>query len=363
MTTSKAAVAFAPGQPLQIETVDLAGPKSGEVLVEIKATGICHTDAYTLSGADPEGLFPSILGHEGAGIVLEVGADGTSLKPGDHVIPLYTPECRQCKFCLSGKTNLCGAIRQTQGQGLMPDGSSRFSLYGEQLFHYMGTSTFANFTVVPEIALAKIRQDAPFDKVCYIGCGVTTGIGAVINTAKVFDSTEKAISEFDIVVSLSARRRDINKKHITISDFKNILKKRANSNFGLMFGPEASGLANKDISLSNFILQIPTAKKFKSLNLSHSVTIICYEIFKSLNKKLFDRKGKNLKKSSKFKISLLINHLVKLLETKEFFLPKEKKHSMINNINNLIYRLEPNDKELRILASIISSLNKKKDKR
>ena len=185
MTTTKAAVAFAPGQALQIETVDLAGPKSGEVLVEIKATGICHTDAYTLSGADPEGLFPSILGHEGAGIVLEVGADVTSLKPGDHVIPLYTPECRQCKFCLSGKTNLCGAIRQTQGQGLMPDGSSRFSLYGEQLFHYMGTSTFANFTVVPEIALAKIRQDAPFDKVCYIGCGVTTGIGAVINTAKV----------------------------------------------------------------------------------------------------------------------------------------------------------------------------------
>ncbi len=153
--------------------------------MEIKATGICHTDAYTLSGADPEGLFPSILGHEGAGIVLEVGADVTSLKPGDHVIPLYTPECRQCKFCLSGKTNLCGAIRQTQGQGLMPDGSSRFSLNGEQLFHYMGTSTFANFTVVPEIALAKIRQDAPFDKVCYIGCGVTTGIGAVINTAKV----------------------------------------------------------------------------------------------------------------------------------------------------------------------------------
>ena len=178
-------MAFAPGQPLQIETVDLAGPTSGEVLVEIKATGICHTDAYTLSGADPEGLFPSILGHEGAGIVLEVGADVTSLKPGDHVIPLYTPECRQCKFCLSGKTNLCGAIRQTQGQGLMPDGSSRFSLNGEQLFHYMGTSTFANFTVVPEIALAKIRQDAPFDKVCYIGCGVTTGIGAVINTAKV----------------------------------------------------------------------------------------------------------------------------------------------------------------------------------
>ncbi|RPG23452.1 MAG: S-(hydroxymethyl)glutathione dehydrogenase/class III alcohol dehydrogenase [Gammaproteobacteria bacterium TMED92] len=183
--TTKAAVAVAAGQPLQVETVDLAGPRQGEVLVEIKATGICHTDAYTLSGADPEGLFPAILGHEGAGIVREVGAGVTTLKPGDHVIPLYTPECRQCKFCLSGKTNLCGAIRDTQGQGVMPDGSSRFSLNGEPLFHYMGTSTFANFTVVPEIALAKIREDAPFDKVCYIGCGVTTGLGAVMNTAEV----------------------------------------------------------------------------------------------------------------------------------------------------------------------------------
>ena len=185
MITTKAAVAFAAGQPLSIETVDLAAPAAGEVLVEIKATGICHTDAYTLSGADPEGIFPAILGHEGAGIVREVGAGVTTLKPGDHVIPLYTPECRQCKFCLSGKTNLCGAIRETQGQGLMPDGSSRFSLNGEPLYHYMGTSTFANFTVVPEIALAKIREDAPFDKVCYIGCGVTTGLGAVMNTAKV----------------------------------------------------------------------------------------------------------------------------------------------------------------------------------
>ena len=185
MITTKAAVAFAAGQPLSIETVDLAPPAAGEVLVEMKATGICHTDAYTLSGADPEGLFPAILGHEGAGIVREVGAGVSTLKPGDHVIPLYTPECRQCKFCLSGKTNLCGAIRDTQGQGLMPDGSSRFSLNGEPLFHYMGTSTFANFTVVPEIALAKIREDAPFDKVCYIGCGVTTGLGAVMNTAKV----------------------------------------------------------------------------------------------------------------------------------------------------------------------------------
>ncbi|MGP1371550.1 MAG: S-(hydroxymethyl)glutathione dehydrogenase/class III alcohol dehydrogenase [Almyronema sp.] len=181
----KAAVAFEAGQPLRIETVQLEGPKAGEVLVEIKATGICHTDAYTLSGKDPEGLFPSILGHEGAGIVVEVGPEVSSLKPGDHVIPLYTPECRQCEYCLSFKTNLCQAIRATQGQGLMPDGSRRFSQNGKPLYHYMGTSTFANYTVVPEIALAKIREDAPFDKVCYIGCGVTTGIGAVINTAKV----------------------------------------------------------------------------------------------------------------------------------------------------------------------------------
>jgi S-(hydroxymethyl)glutathione dehydrogenase/alcohol dehydrogenase len=181
----KAAVAHKAGAPLTIETVDLDGPKAGEVLVEIKATGICHTDEFTRSGADPEGLFPAILGHEGAGVVVDVGKNVTSLKKGDHVIPLYTPECRQCEYCLSGKTNLCQAIRVTQGQGVMPDGSSRFSLGGKQLFHYMGTSTFANYTVVPEIALAKIREDAPFDKVCYIGCGVTTGIGAVINTAKV----------------------------------------------------------------------------------------------------------------------------------------------------------------------------------
>jgi len=181
----RAAVAHGAGKPLAIETVDLAGPKAGEVLVEIKATGICHTDAFTLSGADPEGLFPAILGHEGAGIVVEVGPGVTSLKKGDHVIPLYTPECRQCEYCLSRKTNLCQAIRVTQGKGLMPDGTSRFSQKGKPIFHYMGTSTFANFTVVPEIALAKIRSDAPFDKVCYIGCGVTTGIGAVINTARV----------------------------------------------------------------------------------------------------------------------------------------------------------------------------------
>ena len=181
----KAAVAHAAGKDLSIETVRLEGPRASEVLVEIMANGICHTDAFTLSGGDPEGIFPAILGHEGAGVVREVGADVTSLAVGDHVIPLYTPECRACKFCLSGKTNLCGAIRETQGQGLMPDGSSRFSLGGQPIYHYMGTSTFANFTVVPEIALAKIRADAPFDKVCYIGCGVTTGIGAVMNTAKV----------------------------------------------------------------------------------------------------------------------------------------------------------------------------------
>jgi len=181
----KAAVAFAPNRPLSIETVDLDGPKFGEVLVEIKASGVCHTDEFTLSGADPEGLFPVIFGHEGAGIVADVGPGVSSLKKGDHVIPLYTPECRQCKSCLSLKTNLCTAIRGTQGKGVMPDGTSRFSLAGKPIHHYMGCSTFANFTVLPEIALAKIRPDAPFDKVCYIGCGVTTGIGAVFNTAKV----------------------------------------------------------------------------------------------------------------------------------------------------------------------------------
>ena len=181
----KAAIAHSAKAPLTIETVQLEPPKAGEVLVEIKATGVCHTDAYTLSGADPEGLFPAILGHEGAGIVVEVGKGVKSLKPGDHVIPLYIPECRECEYCLSLKTNLCQAVRATQGKGLMPDGTGRFSKDGETIFHYMGTSTFANYTVVPEIALAKIREDAPFDKVCYIGCGVTTGIGAVINTAKV----------------------------------------------------------------------------------------------------------------------------------------------------------------------------------
>jgi len=182
---TRAAVAFAPKQPLEIVEVDLDGPKAGEVLVEIMATGICHTDAYTLDGFDSEGIFPSILGHEGAGIVREVGPGVTSVKPGDHVIPLYTPECRQCKACLSGKTNLCTAIRATQGQGLMPDGTSRFSYKGETIFHYMGCSTFSNFTVLPEIAVAKIREDAPFQTSCYVGCGVTTGVGAVLNTAKV----------------------------------------------------------------------------------------------------------------------------------------------------------------------------------
>ena len=182
---TRAAVAWRAGAPLSIETVDLEGPKAGEVLVEMKATGVCHTDEFTRSGADPEGLFPVIFGHEGAGVVREVGAGVTSLKPGDHVIPLYTPECRQCKSCLSRKTNLCTAIRATQGKGLMPDGTSRFSIGGRPIHHYMGCSTFSNFTVMPDIALAKVRSDAPFEKICYIGCGVTTGIGAVIYTAKV----------------------------------------------------------------------------------------------------------------------------------------------------------------------------------
>ena len=182
---TRAAVAHKAGERLSIETIQLDGPREGEILVEIKATGVCHTDEFTLSGADPEGLFPAVLGHEGAGIVVDVGPNVASLKKGDHVIPLYTPECRQCEYCTSGKTNLCQAIRVTQGQGLMPDGTSRFSSGGDPIFHYMGTSTFSNYTVMPEIAAAKIREDAPFDKVCYIGCGVTTGIGAVINTAKV----------------------------------------------------------------------------------------------------------------------------------------------------------------------------------
>jgi S-(hydroxymethyl)glutathione dehydrogenase/alcohol dehydrogenase len=182
---SQAAVAWKAGSPLTIETVDLDGPRAGEVLIEVKATGICHTDHYTLSGADPEGLFPAILGHEGAGIVVDVGPGVTSLRRDDHVIPLYTPECRQCKFCLSRKTNLCQLIRGTQGKGLMPDATSRFSLNGKPILHYMGTSTFSNYIVVPEIAVAKVRSDAPFDKICYIGCGVTTGVGAVLFTARV----------------------------------------------------------------------------------------------------------------------------------------------------------------------------------
>ncbi len=190
---TRAAVAWKAGEPLTIETIDIEGPKAGEVLVEVMATGICHTDAFTLSGADPEGIFPAILGHEGAGIVREVGAGVTSVKVGDHVIPLYTPECRQCKTCLSRRSNLCTAIRATQGKGLMPDGTSRFRCDGDPVFHYMGCSTFANFTVLPEIAVAKVREDAPFDKICYIGCGVTTGIGAVIYTAKVWPGANVAV--------------------------------------------------------------------------------------------------------------------------------------------------------------------------
>ena len=185
MVQSRAAVAHAAGKPLSIETINVDGPRAGEVMVQMKATGLCHTDAFTLSGGDPEGIFPSILGHEGAGVVVEVGAGVTSVEVGDHVIPLYTPECRECEYCLNPKTNLCQKVRSTQGQGLMPDGTSRFSIGGETLFHYMGTSTFSEYSVMPEIAVAKVRKDAPFDKICYIGCGVTTGIGAVINTAKV----------------------------------------------------------------------------------------------------------------------------------------------------------------------------------
>src|SRR4051812_31583303 len=190
---TRAAIAFAARQPLEIVELDLEGPKAGEVLVEIMATGICHTDAYTLDGLDSEGIFPSILGHEGAGVVREVGAGVTSVAPGDHVIPLYIPECRQCKFCLSRKTNLCSAILSTQGKGVMPDGTSRLSYKGTTLHHYMGTSTFAEYTVVPEISLAKVRQDAPLDKICLLGCGVTTGIGAVLNTAKVEPGASVAV--------------------------------------------------------------------------------------------------------------------------------------------------------------------------
>jgi len=190
---TRAAVAFEPGKPLEIELVDLEGPKEGEVLVKINSTGVCHTDAYTLSGKDPEGIFPSILGHEGAGVVVETGENVNSIKKDDSVIPLYTPECRKCKFCLSGKTNLCQAIRETQGKGLMPDGTSRFSFNNKTIYHYMGTSTFSNYTVVPEIALAKVRKDAPPNKICYIGCGVTTGIGAVLNTAKMEEGSTAVI--------------------------------------------------------------------------------------------------------------------------------------------------------------------------
>jgi S-(hydroxymethyl)glutathione dehydrogenase/alcohol dehydrogenase len=190
---AKAALALAAGKPLEVHTIEVDGPRAGEVLVEIRATGVCHTDEFTLSGKDPEGLFPCVLGHEGAGVVVDVGPGVTSVRKGDHVIPLYTPECRQCKFCLSGKTNLCQAIRETQGRGLMPDGTSRFRLGQQPVLHYMGCSTFSNYTVLPEIAVAKVRQDAPFDKICYIGCGVTTGIGAVINTARVEPGANVAV--------------------------------------------------------------------------------------------------------------------------------------------------------------------------
>ena len=201
----RAAVAVAAGEPLVIDEIDLEGPKHGECLIRLAATGVCHTDAFTLSGDDPEGLFPAVLGHEGAGVVEEVGPGVSSLEVGDHVIPLYTPECRQCKFCLSGKTNLCGAIRETQGQGLMPDGTSRISYRGKKIHHYMGTSTFAEYTVVPEIALAKVRRDAPLDKVCLLGCGVTTGIGAVLHTAKVEPGASVAVFGLGGIMGIPGR--------------------------------------------------------------------------------------------------------------------------------------------------------------
>jgi S-(hydroxymethyl)glutathione dehydrogenase / alcohol dehydrogenase len=213
---TRAAVAFAAKTPLEIVELDLEGPKAGEVLVEIMATGICHTDAYTLDGLDSEGLFPSVLGHEGAGIVREIGAGVTSVKPGDHVIPLYTPECRQCKSCLSGKTNLCTAIRSTQGKGLMPDGTSRFSYKGQTIFHYMGCSTFSNFTVLPEIAVAKIPEDAPFNSACYVGCGVTTGVGAVVNTGgiglNVLQGARMAGANMIVGVDINPAREEWGKK-------------------------------------------------------------------------------------------------------------------------------------------------------
>ncbi|MBT6960488.1 MAG: S-(hydroxymethyl)glutathione dehydrogenase/class III alcohol dehydrogenase [Rhodospirillaceae bacterium] len=226
----RAAVAHRAGEPLSIETVSLEGPREGEVLVEMKATGVCHTDAFTLSGDDPEGIFPAILGHEGAGIVVDTGPGVASLKKGDHVIPLYVPECRQCDYCVSGRTNLCQAVRETQGRGVMPDGSSRFSLGKDKIFHYMGTSTFANYSVVPEIALAKVREDAPFDKICYIGCGVTTGIGAVINTAKVWPGANVVVfglGGIGLNVIQGARLAGANRIiGVDINDSKNAMAER-----------------------------------------------------------------------------------------------------------------------------------------
>ncbi|MBT6441231.1 MAG: S-(hydroxymethyl)glutathione dehydrogenase/class III alcohol dehydrogenase [Alphaproteobacteria bacterium] len=226
----RAAVAHRAGEPLSIETVSLEGPREGEVLVEMKATGVCHTDAFTLSGDDPEGIFPAILGHEGAGIVVDTGPGVASLKKGDHVIPLYVPECRQCDYCVSGRTNLCQAVRETQGRGVMPDGSSRFSLGKDKIFHYMGTSTFANYSVVPEIALAKVREDAPFDKICYIGCGVTTGIGAVINTAKVWPGANVVVfglGGIGLNVIQGARLAGANRIiGVDINDTKNAMAER-----------------------------------------------------------------------------------------------------------------------------------------
>ena len=250
----KAAIAIEKAKPLEIDFIELEGPKPGEVLIEVKSTGVCHTDAYTLSGDDPEGLFPSILGHEGAGVVVEVGKGVESLKKDDHVIPLYTPECRKCKFCLSGKTNLCQAIRETQGKGLMPDGTSRFKYNNKELYHYMGTSTFSNYTVVPEIALAKIRNDAPFNKVCYIGCGVTTGIGAVINTAKVEEGSNVVVFGLGgIGLNVIQGSKMIKAKNIVGIDINDSRKELAEK-FGMTHFINPKGLENND--LQNKIIEI-----------------------------------------------------------------------------------------------------------
>ena len=278
---TRAAVAFGAGKPLEVLEVDLEGPRAGEVMIELKATGICHTDAFTLSGDDPEGEFPTILGHEGAGIVVEVGAGVTSVKPGDHVIPLYTPECRQCEYCLNPKTNLCQSIRTTQGQGLMPDGTSRFSLDGKPLKHYMGCSTFSNYTVLPEIAVAKIREDAPFDKVCYIGCGVTTGIGAVAFDAKVEPGSNVVVfglGGIGLNVIQGARMVGANK---IIGVDLNPAKVELARKFGKMdFGLILNLILNRR-QIHGHVASIGGAQWFYDMHNVHSAGRIAYDLFHS----------------------------------------------------------------------------------